>query len=93
MYFFLKRELGRKRTASWCVVDRNITGPFFGNRRAAKRWEGIVCERMREMDYMCVCVCVCGGWIRGNELSQALSYEFSQALASLINDTCHSVRV
>jgi len=51
-----------KRTASWCLDDRNITDPFFGNRRAAKRWEGIVCEReserTREMDYVCVCVCV-----------------------------------
>lgn len=80
-----------KRTASWCVDDRNITDPFFGNRRAPKRWEGIVCVRewKNERDGLYVCVL----WIRGNELSQALSYEFSQALAPLINDTCHSVRV
>jgi len=70
--------------------------PIFWQQASGKKVGGnCVWERewKNKRDGLCVCVCVCVLWIRGNELSQALSYEFSQALAPLINDTCHSVRV
>lgn len=86
-------EKNSKLVCSWQKYYR----PIFWQQASREKVGGIVCERVKEGErdglYVCVCVCACVLWIRGNELSQALSYEFSQALASLINDTCHSVRV